>query len=35
MTAEGPASSAEVAAGLRSVGYLPSEATALVAFLAT
>ena len=32
---EGPHASAEVAAGLRSAGYLPSEATALVAFLAT
>jgi MoxR-like ATPase len=32
---EGPLSSAEVAAGLSSVGYLPSESTALVAFLAT
>jgi MoxR-like ATPase len=35
MTAEGPLSSAEVAEGLRSVGYLPSDSTALVAFLAT
>jgi MoxR-like ATPase len=35
MTADGPASSAEVAEGLRSVGYLPSDSTALVAFLAT
>ncbi len=35
MPPEGPLSSAEVAAGLSSVGYLPSESTALVAFLAT
>ena len=35
MPAEGPLSSAEVAEGLRSVGYLPSESTALVAYLAT
>jgi MoxR-like ATPase len=35
MPPEGPLSSAEVAAGLRSVGYLPSDSTALVAFLAT
>ncbi len=35
MAADGPVSSAEVAAGLSSVGYLPSESTALVAFLAT
>jgi MoxR-like ATPase len=35
MPADGPASSAEVAEGLRSVGYLPSDSTALVAFLAT
>jgi MoxR-like ATPase len=35
MPSEGPLSSAEVAEGLRSVGYLPSESTALVAFLAT
>jgi len=35
MPADGPASSTEVAAGLSSVGYLPSESTALVAFLAT
>jgi MoxR-like ATPase len=35
MPAEGPLSSTEVAAGLSSVGYLPSESTALVAFLAT
>jgi MoxR-like ATPase len=35
MPPEGPASSAAVAAGLRSVGYLPSDSTALVAFLAT
>ncbi len=35
MPSEGPLSSAEVAAGLSSVGYLPSESTALVAFLAT
>jgi len=35
MGPDGPASSAEVAAGLSSVGYLPSESTALVAFLAT
>src|SRR5271166_5879073 len=31
----GPASVADVAAGLRAVGYLPGESTALVAFLAT
>jgi MoxR-like ATPase len=30
-----PASAADVAAGLRAVGYLPEEATALVAYLAT
>jgi MoxR-like ATPase len=30
-----PATAADVAAGLRTVGYLPDEATALVAFLAT
>jgi MoxR-like ATPase len=30
-----PATAADVAAGLRAVGYLPDEATALVAFLAT
>jgi MoxR-like ATPase len=35
MPPEGPLSSAEVATGLSSVGYLPSESTALVAFLAT
>ncbi|HEY2631154.1 MAG TPA: MoxR family ATPase [Solirubrobacteraceae bacterium] len=35
MPVEGPLSSTEVAAGLRSVGYLPSDSTALVAFLAT
>ena len=35
MPPEGPLTSAEVAEGLRSVGYLPSESTALVAFLAT
>jgi MoxR-like ATPase len=35
MTPEGPQSSAEVAAGLTDVGYLPSESTALVAYLAT
>jgi MoxR-like ATPase len=35
MPADGPASSADVATGLASVGYLPSESTALVAFLAT
>jgi MoxR-like ATPase len=35
MTPEGPQSSAEVAAGLTGVGYLPSESTALVAYLAT
>jgi len=35
MPPEGPLSSAAVAAGLSSVGYLPSESTALVAFLAT
>ena len=31
----GPASVADVAAGLREVGYLPGESTALVSFLAT
>ncbi|HXB65133.1 MAG TPA: MoxR family ATPase [Solirubrobacteraceae bacterium] len=31
----GPATPAEMAAGLREVGYLPSESTALVAYLAT
>jgi MoxR-like ATPase len=35
MPPEGPQSSAEVAAGLTDVGYLPSESTALVAYLAT
>jgi MoxR-like ATPase len=35
MPPEGPLSSAELADGLSSVGYLPSESTALVAFLAT
>jgi MoxR-like ATPase len=35
MPSEGPNSSAEVAAGLADVGYLPSESTALVAYLAT
>jgi MoxR-like ATPase len=35
MPPEGPLSSTEVAEGLRSVGYLPSDSTALVAFLAT
>jgi MoxR-like ATPase len=35
MPPEGPNSSAEVAAGLSAVGYLPSESTALVAYLAT
>jgi MoxR-like ATPase len=35
MTPEGPISSAEVAEGLASVGYLPSESTALVSYLAT
>jgi MoxR-like ATPase len=35
MPPEGTLSSAELAAGLSSVGYLPSESTALVAFLAT
>ncbi|HTB50584.1 MAG TPA: MoxR family ATPase [Solirubrobacteraceae bacterium] len=35
MAADGPLSSTAVAAGLSSVGYLPSESTALVAFLAT
>jgi MoxR-like ATPase len=35
MSSEGPLSSAEVATGLSSVGYLPSESTALVAYLAT
>jgi MoxR-like ATPase len=35
MPPEGPESSAEVAQGLSEVGYLPSEAAALVAYLAT
>jgi MoxR-like ATPase len=35
MPSTGPNSSAEVAAGLSSVGYLPSQSTALVAYLAT
>jgi MoxR-like ATPase len=35
MPSEGPLSSAEVAEGLRSVGYLPNDSTALVAYLAT
>ncbi len=35
MPPEGPLSSAVLADGLSSVGYLPSESTALVAFLAT
>jgi MoxR-like ATPase len=35
MAPEGPLSSADVAAGLSSVGYLPSESTALVSYLAT
>jgi MoxR-like ATPase len=35
MPSEGPLSSAEVAEGLRSAGYLPSDSTALVAYLAT
>jgi MoxR-like ATPase len=35
MPPEGPLSSADVADGLRSVGYLPSDSTALVAYLAT
>jgi MoxR-like ATPase len=35
MPPEGPNSSAEVAAGLTDAGYLPSESTALVAYLAT
>ena len=35
MDAATPTSSAEVAKGLSSVGYLPSESTALVAYLAT
>ncbi len=35
MPSEGPFSSTEVAEGLRSVGYLPSDSTALVAYLAT
>ncbi len=35
MLPEGPESSAEVAQGLSEVGYLPSEAAALVAYLAT
>jgi MoxR-like ATPase len=34
-TPPAPASAAEVAEGLRAVGYLPAESTALVAFLAT
>jgi MoxR-like ATPase len=34
-SSEGPASVAAVAAGLREVGYLPGESTALVAYLAT
>jgi MoxR-like ATPase len=34
MPPEGPLSSADVAEGLRSVGYLPSDSTALVAYLA-
>src|ERR1700677_3032373 len=33
--ASAPASVADVAAGLREVGYLPGESTALVSFLAT
>ncbi len=32
---DAPASAAEVAEGLRAVGYLPGESTALVAYLAT
>jgi MoxR-like ATPase len=35
MPPDGPLSSADVSEGLRAVGYLPSESTALVAFLAT
>jgi MoxR-like ATPase len=35
MTVEAPTSAAQLADGLRSVGYLPSESTALVAYLAT
>jgi MoxR-like ATPase len=35
MPSEEPLSSTQVAEGLRSVGYLPSDSTALVAFLAT
>jgi MoxR-like ATPase len=35
MPSEGPLSSTEVAEGLRSVGYLPNDSTALVAYLAT
>jgi len=35
MGAETPTSAADVAAGLAAVGYLPSESTALVAYLAT
>ena len=35
MPPEGPLSSADVATGLSQVGYLPSESTALVAYLAT
>jgi len=35
MPPEGPTSSADVAHGLSEVGYLPSESTALVAYLAT
>jgi MoxR-like ATPase len=34
MTAQAPSSAAQLADGLRSVGYLPSESTALVAYLA-
>ncbi|HXA55751.1 MAG TPA: MoxR family ATPase, partial [Solirubrobacteraceae bacterium] len=34
-TPSAPASAAALAQGLRAVGYLPSESTALVAFLAT
>jgi MoxR-like ATPase len=35
MPPAGPSSAADVAAGLRTAGYLPSESTALVAYLAT
>ena len=35
MSTPGPATADDLAAGLRDVGYLPGESTALVAFLAT